>query len=325
MSRAAYEAVLPPPERDEIHRLLDVVHVVHDADAAFAQNRDHWSDVEVIVSGWGVPVLDETVLEKLPSLRAIFHTAGTVKSFVTDAVWARGISVTSAALANAQPVAEFTCAQIVLALKRVWPRVFAIREERRYETDDAHAVGAFGSTVGLLALSKIGRLVREQLRQLDVQVIAYDPTVSSAVASELEIELVSLDEVFARSHVVSCHLPLLPETRGLVRGRHFARMRPGAAFINTARGEIVREAEMADALAQRPDLWALLDVTVGEFPSLDEPLFRLPNVVLTPHIAGSIGLECRRMSRMMLDEIGRYLRREPLVGEVLREQLPMIA
>jgi phosphoglycerate dehydrogenase-like enzyme len=118
---------------------------------------------------------------------------------------------------------------------------------------------------------------------------------------------------------------LLKETEGLITGAHFLSMKPGAAFINTARGAVVREAEMAEAARQRPDLQFVLDVTYPEPPASGSPLYSLPNVVLTPHIAGSMGRECRRMGRFMVDEVRRYLAGEPLQGEVTRETAPLLA
>jgi phosphoglycerate dehydrogenase-like enzyme len=102
-------------------------------------------------------------------------------------------------------------------------------------------------------------------------------------------------------------------------------MKRGASFINTARGSVVRENEMIAVLRERPDLYAILDVTEHEPPKTEDPLFSLKNVVLTPHIAGSVGNECRRMGRMMVEEVERYLTNQPLQGEVLRDQLDMLA
>jgi phosphoglycerate dehydrogenase-like enzyme len=102
-------------------------------------------------------------------------------------------------------------------------------------------------------------------------------------------------------------------------------MKPGATFINTGRGGLVRESEMAEVLRARPELWAVLDVTELEPPLPDSPLFELRNVVLTPHIAGSMGPECRRLGIMMVDEVERYLAGQPLLGEVRQQQLPVIA
>ncbi len=281
--------------------------------------------VEIIFSGWGVPVMDAAFLEKLPRLRTVFHAAGTVKTFVTPALWARGIRVTGAAQANAIPVAEFTLSQVIFALKHGWQRVAEVRTQRTFRKSDSTMPGICGSTVGLLSLGHTGRLVAERLRALDVRLLAYDPHVAPADTARLGVTLCSLDEIFSCADVVSCHTPLLPETTHLLRGAHFARMKPGATFINTARGAIVHEPELIAVLRARTDLCALLDVTDPEPPAPDSPLFTLPNVILTPHIAGSLGPECLRLGRMMVAEADRYRRSEPLIGEIFADQIPLLA
>lgn len=313
----------------EIERLREVVDVLGIRQDEFPTDESlddpRLRQVEIILSSWGLPRMDARMLAALPSLRAIFHAAGSVKSFVTEELWNRGIRVCNAAEINARPVGEFTFSMIVLSLKRVWPRITAQRESGLYLPDDPLLVGAAGSTVGLLGLSRTGRLVREQISRLDVSVIAYDPFVSPAEAAALNVELVSMEEVFARSHVVSCHIPLLDETIGLLRREHFASMRRGATFINTARGAIVRENELAEVLSSRPDLWALLDVLAVEPPAEDAVLPALPNVIVTPHLAGSLGPECLRMSHAMIEEISRFSDGQSLHGEFVRTQLATCA
>jgi len=147
----------------------------------------------------------------------------------------------------------------------------------------------------------------------------FDPFVSEAQAAELGAEKVSLEELFQRSDVVSIHTPSLPETRGMVTGTHIASMKPGATFINTSRGEVVCEDEMIAVLQQRDDLQAVLDVTTVEPPEPDSLLYTLPNVVLTPHIAGSVGSECRRMAQYMVDELERFVAGQPLKWAVTPE------
>lgn len=277
--------------------------------------RDHpgvTRDVEWIFSTWSMPRATEEFLAAFPRLRAIFYAAGTVKSFVTDALWDRGIVVTSAFAANAVPVAEFTVAQIVLALKSVWPMALQIRRTRVFPLPEIPTPGVFQSTVGLISLGAIGRLVAEYLRRYDLHVIACDPYVDEAEARRLGVRLCPLDELFACSDVVSCHAPLTDETRRLVRQRHIEAMKPHATFINTARGAIVDEPGLLAALRRRPDLFALLDVTSPEPPPPDSPIFDVPNLILTPHIAGSTNLECRRMADYMIEEAARMLAGEPL-------------
>lgn len=283
------------------------------------------SAVELIFTGWGTPIMDAEFLQHFPALRFVFHAGGTVKHFATEALWARGVRVSCAAAMNAIPVAEFTLSQIIFCLKHGWQRVREVQLKRHFQKDDEHMPGVYGSTVGLLALSRTGQLVAEHLRKLAVDVIAFDPVVSPTIAAALGVRLCSLADAFALSHVVSCHMPLLPETTRVLRRHHFSAMKPGASFINTARGPIVHEPELLDVLARRPDLFALLDVTDPEPPRANSRLFKLPNVIVTPHIAGSLGPECRRLGRMMIDETRRYLRNESLQGEVMRAQLSQVA
>jgi phosphoglycerate dehydrogenase-like enzyme len=281
--------------------------------------------VEALFTGWYSPALNSETLDQFPALRVVFHAGGSVKSMVTDAFWDRGLRVTCTARANAVPVAEYTLAQIILSLKHVWRSARDTREARRWVRNDHAVPSCYGSTVGVISLGLIGRMVIERLRQLEVEIICHDPYLTEHEARVLGATSCTLEEICSRADVVSCHTPLLAETTHLLRGRHFASMKPGAAFINTARGSVVHELELIAVLERRPDLLAVLDVTDPEPPLPNSRLFTLPNVILTPHIAGSIGPECRRMGRMIIDEVRRYRAGEPLMGEVLREQLSRLA
>jgi phosphoglycerate dehydrogenase-like enzyme len=285
---------------------------------------DLLAEAEVIFSGWGAPRMDADFLAAAPKLRAVFYGAGSIRSFTTDAFWARGVAVSSAYAMNAVPVAEYTLAAILFSLKRGWHFCFETKRRGAYPPRSA-VPGAYGSTVGLVSLGMIGRLVRERLRPFDVDVIAFDPFVTPEQATALDVEMVSLDEVFRRSDVVSLHTPWLKETEEMVRREHFAAMRPGATFINTARGAVVREADLIAVMTEREDLTAVLDVTWPEPPVPDSPLYSLPNVVLTPHIAGSMNRECRRMGRCMIDEFDRWARGEPMKWGITRERAALLA
>ncbi|MBI3959598.1 MAG: hydroxyacid dehydrogenase [Chloroflexi bacterium] len=282
------------------------------------------ADVEVIFSGWGMPAMDEEFLAHAPNLKALFYGAGSVKKIVTGASWARGVRVTSAYGANAVTVSHYTLAQVIFSLKRGWHFARAIRESGGW-VNRTPVPGTYGSTVGLVSLGQVGRRVAKLLQVLDVQVIAYDPFASDTDAAALGVELVALDEVFRRADVVSLHAPWLPETVGMITGAHFASMKENATFINTARGAIVREAEMIAVLQERPDLWAILDVTYPEPPAPDSSLYSLPNVVLTPHIAGALDDECQRMGQVMVDELRRFLAGEVMEYEITEERARILA
>ena len=217
------------------------------------------------------------------------------------------------------PVAEYTFSTILLSLKRFWSLANAVKRGEGWGDHTRQVPGAFRTTVGLISFGMIARRVQESLSRCDLRVLVYCPFLSEAEAAALGVELRSLDEVFQESDVVSLHTPNLPETRGLITGEHFESMKEGATFINTARGAIVRESEMVEVLRKRQDLTAILDVCEEEPYPATGPLACLSNVVLTPHIAGSLGPECQRLGYFVLKEFKRYLAGEPLEGELTRE------
>jgi phosphoglycerate dehydrogenase-like enzyme len=307
----------------EIAARVNLLAPVLSAEALIAR-PDLLKRVEVIFSGWGAPVMDQAFLEKAPRLRAIFYAAGTVRGWATDHVWERGIVVTTASAANAIPVADYTVAALFFSLKNGWHYALGAK---RFATQlpRAPCTGAFRSKVGLISFGMVARLVVERLKSSDLEILIYDPHVSPGQAAAAGVTLVSLAEIFSACDVVSLHAPLLPETRGMIGREHFISMKPGATFINTARGEIVRENELIEVLANRGDLTAVLDVTAPEPPAENSPLYTLPNVVLTPHIAGSLGGECRRLGQVMVDEFDRWSRGEPLRWQLTREKAALMA
>jgi phosphoglycerate dehydrogenase-like enzyme len=290
----------------------------------YAKSDEVFSDVEVILSGWGMVPMDETFFARFPKLRAVFHGAGSIKPFITPLAWERGIRVTSAYAANAVPVAEFTLAQILSALKQTWQQALYIRRHHRFP-ERPRPPGAFRTTVGLVSLGMIGRMVAERLKPFDVRVIAYDPFLPPEQAAQFGVGLCALEEIFTASDVVSCHTPLLKETEGMLRRQHFASMKPNATFLNTSRGRVVHEPEMIEVLKARPDLFAILDVTAHEPTEPGSPLYTMDNVILTPHMAGSMGVECRRMGDYMVEELGRFLRGEPLRYELTEAKIAHMA
>jgi phosphoglycerate dehydrogenase-like enzyme len=264
--------------------------------------------------------LNAELLRRFPRLKAVFHAGGSIRPHVSEAFWARGISISAAPHVNAQPVAEYTLATIILGLKRAGHLNARVRKERTFPAGHPDVPGLHRTVVGLVSLGYIGRLVRERLRAFDLRVIAYDPYLPAARFRDLGVESVSLEELIKRSDVVSLHTPLNEQTQGLITGELLNRLKTNATFINTSRGGVVRENELIEFLGRRPDVQAVIDVTEPMPPNADSKLYDLPNVFLTPHIAGSLGPECRRMGRAMLEEFGRYLRGEPLLHTVTREQ-----
>jgi phosphoglycerate dehydrogenase-like enzyme len=267
---------------------------------------------------------DAEFLGKFPDLQAVFYAAGSIRQLARPEFWARDVEITTAREANGQCVAEYCLGAIMLSLKGFWGFAAATRDGY-YRDANIPFSGTFRSTVGLVSLGTIGRLVIERLRGFDVNIVAFDPFLTDDEADRLGIESIDLPGLFERADVVSVHTPWLRETERMLDAQLLNRMKAGSTLINSARGAVIDEPAMCEFLRQRSDVWAVLDVTYPEPPALDSPLRSLPNVVLTPHIAGATGAERRRLGAAMVDELRRYLSGEPLKWRVSREMAEIMA
>ncbi|WP_311243538.1 hydroxyacid dehydrogenase [Microbacterium sp. WCS2018Hpa-23] len=266
------------------------------------------ADTEILLTSWGAPRLDAELLDRMPRLRAVVHAAGSVQQLVSDELWERGITVTSAADANAVPVAEYTFATIILAFKRAFVHMRSpstVVEWR--DLVGSTRYGSVGRTVGIVGFSRIGRRVVRMLGQLDdIRIIVADPFVSAQAVADAGAELLPLDDMLGQIDVLSLHAPALPETRHMIGAAELAALHDGATVINTARGWILdHDALLAECESGRLD--AVLDVTEPDPLPTDSPLRTLPNVALTPHIAGSMGNEARRLADSALDDVEALL------------------
>ena len=274
------------------------------------------ADVDVLVTAWGGPQLTQELLDSAPRLALVLYGAGSVRPIVTEASWARGVRVTTANAVIADAVGEYALAQVLYALKHGWRYVLAARARGESLPRATNEPGANGSVVGLMSLGATGRATARLLARHDLVLQAYDPYVDPSVAASLGVRLVSLEELFATSDVVSLHAPVLDATRKVVSTGLLSSMKPDATLINTARGALVDEEALVQVLLDRPDLFAVLDVTDPEPPLPGSPLFSLPNVVVTPHLAGTLNTERRRQGALMAFELARYVAGEPLEHEV---------
>ncbi|MFI9721221.1 hydroxyacid dehydrogenase [Streptomyces sp. NPDC052396] len=307
MAHDVAAAVLPPELRARLGRLTDPT--------------DTPEHAEILLTGWGHRwVLDRPTLAGAPALRAVVHTGGSVKSLVTEATWERGILVSAAAGINAGPVADYTVAAVLLAAKKAlsaaaggWPR-FAARR------------GADGTVVGVIGASRVGRKVLARLHAAEAgyRLLLYDPYVSPAEAARLGARLLDLETLCRQCQVLTLHAPELPATRGLLNAARLALIPDGGTVINTARGSLIdTEPLTRECAAGRLD--AFLDVTDPEPLPAGHPLLSLPNVLVTPHIAGAQGSEARRLGLFAVREIERLVRGEMLLGLVRPEELHRMA
>lgn len=280
------------------------------------------AELEVLITGWGAPDIGEAELASMPKLRAVFHAAGTVKGHLGHEVWDRGILVTTAARANAYPVAEYTLAMILLAGKDV----FGIADDYRSGRvrDGGPATGNYQRTVGIVSASTVGRLVIALLAAFDLRVLLYDPLLADDDPVLALAERTELPDLLRRSSIVSVHAPLLPETRGMIGAEQLALLPTGATLINTARAPIVDQGALAGELASGR-IRAVLDVTEPEPLPLDSALRSVPGVVLTPHIAGALGNELLRLGESVVREVELFADGSPAAHPVRKQDLSAMA
>lgn len=254
MSRSSFEAHF---DQDRLRRLSDLVALDEPCwtdDLDSARSRERLARAEVLLTSWGAPALTPQRLAAAPRLRAVLHGAGSVRDLVGQEVWRRGIRVTSAADANAVPVAEYTLAAIIFAGKKV-PFLAA---------DERHAYGGWGSvtgygdlsnfrrTVGIVGFSRIGRQVVELLRVLrGTTCLVADPYADPEEVARAGARLVPLEEMLPQVHVLSVHAPELPETHHLIGAEQLGLLPDFATVINTARGSLVDPDALAAECADR--------------------------------------------------------------------------
>ncbi|KGN30855.1 3-phosphoglycerate dehydrogenase [Knoellia sinensis KCTC 19936] len=288
---------------------------------------DALPDVEVLVAGWGVPPLTPELLDTAPRLRLIAYVGAAVKSFATPAMFQRGVVLTQAGMGMARPVAEVALTFSLSLLHQIHVFDHALRSGTDFDATLAlarprHEIA--GAAFGVVGASRVGRAYTSLAQNLGATVAVHDPYLDEAEAAALGVRRVGLDELMARSRIVALHAPVLPETKEMIGAGQLASMPDGSGLVNTARAWLIdSEALLAELRSGRID--AALDVFDDEPLRVDDPLRRLPNVLLTPHQAAGTIEGRARQGTVLLEEIGRYFRGEPLAHCVTPELLDRIA
>ena len=306
--------------RERIAQLVELYPGVVSA-KNFSEHAAGLAKVEVIFATWGMPYLSDAQLACMPQLRAVFYAAGNVKGFAWPLI-EHDIVLVSGWAINAIATAQLVLGQVLLTCRGYF------RAVRRYSATRSvvgaknfQRSGAAGETIGVIGMGWVGRRLTSELLALGFRVLVSDPTLSDAAARELGVENASLEELFRRSYIVSNHIPDLPTTRHVLGRSLFESLRDGATFINTGRGAQVIEADLVRVLHERPDVTALLDVTDPEPPGPSSELWTLPNVVMSPHIGGTIGDEVSRLSDGLIEEFVAWDAGKPLRYQVTRQVL----
>lgn len=299
-------ALYGPGQREELRSLVRVDHdlVVDDFRTLPAEVLER---TEVLLSGWNPPPISEDVLDRMPNLHFVAHAGGGVPGL--ELLERRGITVVSQAAANATPTAEYAVAMILLANISAFRAQNLYRQERSYIDRELHFPdsGNYESRIGILGAGNVGRKVLSLLRRHELDLMVFDPGLCAEQIGELGARKVDLLELLATSDVISVHAPDTPGTHHMIGPAELSLVKDGVTLVNTARGRIIdQDALVAELGTGRID--AILDVTEPEVLAPDHPLHDLPNVVLTPHIAGSMGRELHRLADNSIRALRGHLR-----------------
>lgn len=244
------------------------------------------------------------LLDKAPRLRVVGRAGVGVDNIDLDEATKRGVLVMSTPGGSTVSVAEHTFA-LLLALVRQVPKFDAAMREGRWEKSSSGAE-VRGKTLGLFGLGRIGSEVARRAKAFDMRVIASDPYISAAAAKEMDVELVPKEQLLAASDFLSLHTAATPETRNMINADSIAKMKKGVRIVNAARGELINEADLADALKSGKVAGAALDVFVEE-PPKNSPLLGLPSVICTPHVAGSTAEAQEELGIQVAVQVRDYL------------------
>jgi D-3-phosphoglycerate dehydrogenase len=263
------------------------------------------ADADALVVRSAVQV-DDALMGQAPKLRVIGRAGVGVDNIDAEAATRRGIVVMNTPGANAVAVAELTIC-LMLALARKLPTANAGMHAGRWEKKNLQGMELRGKTLGILGLGRIGLEVAKRAKGFGVEIVGSDPFVSAAVARESGIKLVTLDELIAGSDYLTLHVGLTPQTTGVINAKTLAKMKKGVRIVNCARGELINDAALVEALNSGQVAGAALDVFAEE-PVKDSPYAELDNVILTPHIAGSTAEAQEAVGIQIAHQVRDYLK-----------------
>ena len=262
------------------------------------------ADADALIVRSATKVTPE-LMEKAERLRVVGRAGVGVDNIDLDEATRRGVLVMSTPGGNAVSVAEHTFA-LLLALARQVPRLDKAMHEGKWEKSSAAGTEVRGKTLGLIGLGRIGSEVAVRAEAFDMRVLGYDPYISEAAARELQVELVPLEKLLGESDFVSLHTAVSPATQNLINAATLGQMKKGARLVNAARGELIDEAALVEALKSGHLAGAALDVFVEE-PPKSATLVGLPNVIATPHVAGSTAEAQEEVGTQVAVQVRDYL------------------
>lgn len=265
----------------------------------------HLADCDALLVRSAVKV-NAAVLAKAPKLRVIGRAGVGVDNVDLNAATAAGVLVMNTPGGNAVSVAEHTLA-LMLSMARMIPEANASTRAGKWEKKKFLGNELRGKTLGVVGLGNIGQEVVRRARGFEMRIVGSDPYVNPQVAADLGVELVDLDTLYKESDYISLHVALTPETRQMVNAAAFGKMKDGVRIVNCARGELIDHAALAAALESKKCAGAGLDVFDPEPPAAGDAVLSAPNLLATPHIAGSTEEAQEIVGIRIVDQLVEYL------------------
>lgn len=280
--------------------------------------REKIKDIDVCITGWGVPKFTARVLENANRLKLVAHTAGTVANFVSDELYAKGVRVVSANKIFAESVAEAVIAYLLAALRDI-PYYVNMMKSGGWKAEDFYNRGLLDQTVGLVGFGEIPRYLVSMLKPFRVKIKAFDKFVDAEEMAKYGVEKVDIEDIFAGCPIISIHLPATKETYHMIDRQLLKLIQDDAILVNTARGSVIDENALIEELKLKR-FKVVLDVYEREPLPDDSPLRKMDNALLIPHMGGPTVDRRKYATLAVLDDIDNFINNRPLVHEITAER-----
>jgi len=309
-----------------LSRLANIGEVVRNTGDPTDENvKATIQNADIAITSWGNTTLHKEILDCAPNLKLIVHAAGSIKPIVCDEVWRRGIRVTGSPKPLGMGVAETALGFTLSASKNFYNLNANMHAAKPFAEGKENIRELYDLTVGVIGSGWAGGHYLRLMQNFGVETLLYDPYCSAEKAEALHTTLCPLEEVLRRSDIISIHAPSIPETNHMFNADTLKMMKKDAVLINTARGSIIDEKALYEHMAAGNLKYACLDVFDPEPPAADNPLRTLPNVILTPHLAGLAQNGRLRIGMHAVDEIESFLAGKPMACEATEAMLATMA
>jgi phosphoglycerate dehydrogenase-like enzyme len=320
-----YQELFTPEMDTQLRKIGEVVHQTSEDNLTSAQLARQISGYDAVITGWGTPQFNDSVLTNADQLKVIVHSAGSIKRLLPPPVFEKGIHVSHVAAAMAPAVAELTLLFIMLSLRKIHTVDHAFKLS---SWDSAKSIGMGheirGQRIGIIGAGYTGRYVINTLKSFDTDLWIYDPYLSSSKANALGVTKVDLETILRDCPIVTLQAPPTDDTYRMIGAEQFSMLQDGAIFINTARSHLVDESALLTEL-KSGRIIAALDVFEQEPLPDDSPFRSLDNVIITPHIAAATHQTRQRQGQITVDEMTRFFMDNTLQYEVTRAMLDIMA